>query len=337
MPGVLIVEAMDRSALRELHRRARGEGRLLHGLDNVRFRHRVPVTGWSARSSWSSAEVAVRKQAGRFGRRIDRRGGRPHGFGGGQVRTRQATADIHATAIVDPTAIVKDDEIGPYAIGPDVTIGEGTHVYAHAVIERGTIGDRCQIHYGPDRGTGLRREGEETVPSIGDGTVIREYVTVSRGTRAREPKLGGCLLMAYVHVAHDCLIGDRVTSNAVNLADTPSRSTSRRSSGMTPVHQFVRIGAHSFVGGGSRVQKDIPPFVKAAGIPTALFGLNTVGLDRRGFAENVKTELKRPTGLFFNSKLNIGQACPGAGGGGAHPYPEIPATFIRASERGITV
>ncbi|HEY7473134.1 MAG TPA: acyl-ACP--UDP-N-acetylglucosamine O-acyltransferase [Gemmatimonadota bacterium] len=263
------------------------------------------------------------------------------------MRTRQATADIHSTAIVDPTAIVKDEvKIGPYAIvGPEVTIGEGSRVFAHAVIERGTtIGDRCQIHYGAVIGgepQDLKYEGEETGCLIGDGTVIREYVTVSRGTRAlgRTEVGEGCLLMAYVHVAHDCLIGDGVIlSNAVNLAGHVTIDEQAIIGGMTPVHQFVRIGAHSFVGGGSRVQKDIPPFVKAAGIPTALFGLNTVGLDRRGFPENVKTELKRAYRLFFNSKLNIGQALERAEVE-LHPYPEIQRflTFIRESERGITV
>lgn len=260
---------------------------------------------------------------------------------------RQVTVDIHASAIVDPTAVIRDDvKIGPYAIvGPDVTIGEGSRIFAHAVIERGTtIGERCQVHYGAVIGgepQDLKYEGEATVCIVGDGTVIREYVTVSRGTRALgRTEIGeGCLLMAYVHVAHDCRIGDGVIlSNAVNLAGHVTIDEQAIVGGMTPVHQFVRIGAHAFVGGGSRVQKDVPPYVKAAGVPTTLFGLNTVGLDRRGFPENVKAELKRAYRLFFNSKLNIGQALERAEGE-LHPYPEIVRflTFIRESERGITV
>ncbi len=102
------------------------------------------------------------------------------------------------------------------------------------------------------------------------------------------------MLMAYVHVAHDCLVGDGVIlSNAVNLAGHVRIDENAIIGGMTPVHQFVRIGAHAFVGGCSRIQKDVPPYVKAAGDPAALFGLNSVGLDRRGFPENVKSELKR--------------------------------------------
>jgi UDP-N-acetylglucosamine acyltransferase len=260
---------------------------------------------------------------------------------------RQATVDIHASAVVDPRAIIKDDvKIGAGAIvGSNVTIGEGTRIYPHAVIEPGTtIGERCQIHYGAVIGgepQDLKYEGEQTTCLIGDGTVIREYATVSRGTRALgRTEIGeGCLLMAYVHVAHDCRLGDGVIlSNAVNLAGHVTIGEQAIIGGMTPVHQFVRIGAHSFVGGGSRVQKDIPPYVKAAGVPTTLFGLNSVGLDRRGFPENVKAELKRAYRLFFNSKLNIGQALERAETD-LHPYPEILLflTFIRESERGITV
>jgi UDP-N-acetylglucosamine acyltransferase len=260
---------------------------------------------------------------------------------------RQVTVDIHPSAIVDPTAVIREDvKIGPYAVvGPEVTIGEGSRIFAHAVIERGTtLGERCQIHYGAVIGVepqDLKYEGENTFCIVGDGTVIREYATVSRGTRALgRTEIGeGCLLMAYVHVAHDCRIGDGVIlSNAVNLAGHVTIDEQAIVGGMTPVHQFVRIGAHAFVGGGSRVQKDIPPYVKAAGVPTTLFGLNSVGLDRRGFPENVKSELKRAYRLFFNSKLNIGQALVRADSE-LHPYPEIVRflTFIRESERGITV
>jgi len=176
---------------------------------------------------------------------------------------RQVSVDIHASAIVDPTAVIRDDvKIGPYAIvGPDVTIGQGSRIFAHAVIEGGTtIGERCQIHYGAVIGgepQDLKYEGESTVCIVGDGTVIREYVTVSRGTRALgRTEIGeGCLLMAYVHVAHDCRIGDGVIlSNAVNLAGHVTIDEQAIIGGMTPVHQFVRIGAHAFVGGGSRVQ-----------------------------------------------------------------------------------
>ena len=256
-------------------------------------------------------------------------------------------ARIHATAIVDPTAQLGDDvEIGPYSIiGPSVRIGAGTRVMAHAVIVRDTtIGERCEVHYGAVLGgdpQDLKFEDEHTVCLIGNDTVIREFVTIHRGTRAlgRTQVGDGCLLMAYVHVAHDCQIGDGVIlSNAVNMAGHVTVDEMAIVGGMTPIHQFVRIGAHAFVGGGSRVQKDVPPFVKAAGNPIQLFGLNSVGLDRRGFPENVKGELKRAYRLFFQSKLNISQALERARDE-LHPYPEIVRflTFIAESDRGVTV
>lgn len=260
---------------------------------------------------------------------------------------KSVAGEIHSTAIVDPTAEIHETaRIGPYAIvGPGVTVGAHSRIYPHAVLERDcTIGDRSKIHYGAVIGgepQDLKYEGEHTVCLVGNDTVIREYVTVNRGTRALgRTQIGdGCLLMAYVHVAHDCQIGDGVIlSNAVNIAGHVTVDEQAIIGGMTPVHQFTRIGAHAFVGGASRVQKDIPPYVKAAGNPAALFGLNAVGLDRRGFPENVKDELKRAYRLFFNSKLNISQALARAQAE-LHPYPEIVRflTFISESERGVTV
>ncbi len=254
---------------------------------------------------------------------------------------------IHATAIVDPAAHLDDDvEVGAYAlVGPGVRVGTGTRVMPHAVLVRDTtIGERCEIHHGAVVGgdpQDKKFEDEHTVCLIGNDTVIREFVTVNRGTRAlgRTQVGDGCLLMAYVHVAHDCQIGDGVIlSNAVNLAGHVTIDEMAIVGGMTPIHQFVRIGAHAFVGGGSRVQKDVPPYVKAAGNPIQLFGLNSVGLDRRGFPENVKLELKRAYRLFFQSKLNISQALERAREE-LHPYPEIVRflTFIAESERGVTV
>lgn len=259
----------------------------------------------------------------------------------------QATESIHATAIVDPTATVDESaQVGAFAIvGPNVTIGEDTRIYPHAVVERDvTIGARCQVHYGAVVGgdpQDLKYEGEQTTCIIGDDTVIREYVTVNRGTRALgRTQIGdGCLLMAYVHVAHDCQIGDKVIlSNAVNLAGHVTIDEQAIIGGMTPIHQFVRVGAHAFVGGASRVQKDIPPYVKVAGNPAALYGLNSVGLERRNFPENVRNELKRAYRLFFNSKVNITQALERARAE-LHPYPEVVRfiTFIAESERGVTV
>lgn len=259
---------------------------------------------------------------------------------------KSLTGRIHATAVVDGSAEIGDDVvIGPYAIvGPRVAIGAGTRIESHAVIDRDTtIGERCRIFFGAVIGSDpqdLKYEGEPTICVIGSDTVIREYVTVNRGTRALgATRVGeGCLLMAYAHVAHDCEIGNGVIlSNAVGLAGHVVIDEHAVIGGMTGVHQFVRIGAHAFVGGVSRVQKDIPPYVKAAGNPTALFGLNTVGLERRGFPQNVQAELKRAYRLFFNSKLNVTQAMARAEE--LHPYPEVVRllSFIRESERGVTI
>jgi len=260
---------------------------------------------------------------------------------------KPATTNVHTTAIVDPGAKLGENvEVGPYSvIGPNVTIGERTRIAPHAVVVRDTtIGERCEIHSGAVVGgdpQDLKWEGEHTTCIVGNDTTIREYVTINRGTRAlgRTQVGDGCLLMAYVHIAHDCQIGDGVIlSNAVNLAGHVTIDEQAILGGMTPVHQFTRIGAHAFVGGASRIQKDVPPYVKAAGNPAELFGLNTVGLDRRGFPENVKAELRRAYRIFFQSKHNIAQALQRAKNE-LHPYPEIVRflTFIAESERGVTV
>lgn len=161
------------------------------------------------------------------------------------------TSAIHATAIVDPSADIAEDAwVGPYAIvGPGVTVGPGTRIAAHAVIERDTtVGERCEVHYGAVIGgdpQDLKYEGEATTCVIGNRTVIREYVTVNRGTRAQGTTQVGdeCLLMAYVHVAHDSVVGDHVIlSNAVNLAGHVRVDDWAIVGGMTAVHQFTRIG-----------------------------------------------------------------------------------------------
>lgn len=254
---------------------------------------------------------------------------------------------VHATAIVDPSAQLGEGvEVGPYSvIGPNVVIREGTRVGPHVLVERNTvIGQGCEIHQGAVLGTApqdLKYQGEYTEVVIGDGTVIREYATINRGTAARgRTEVGShCLIMAYVHVAHDCVIGDHVIlSNAVNMAGHVEIGDWAIVGGLTAIHQFVRIGAHAIVGGASRVPKDIPPFVKAAGNPIGLYGLNTVGLQRRGFPEEVRQELKRAYRLFFQSSLNVSQALERARQE-LKPFPEILLflDFVERSERGITV
>jgi UDP-N-acetylglucosamine acyltransferase len=195
--------------------------------------------------------------------------------------------DIHSTAIVDESAELEDGvSVGPYSvIGPRVRIGAGTEIGPHVLIDKDTtVGRECSIFKGAVLGTDpqdLKYQGEPTTLHVGDRTTIREYCTLNRGTTATGRTVVGsdCLLMAYVHVAHDSRIGNHVIlANSVNMAGHVTIGDWVIISGVTPIHQFVRIGAHAFIGGASRVVKDIPPYVKAAGNPIQLYGLNSVGL-----------------------------------------------------------
>ncbi len=253
----------------------------------------------------------------------------------------------HPTSIIDKQAkLAEDVTVGSYSIiGPDVEIGQGTVVGPHVMIEKRTrIGSHCRIHAGAVLGSDpqdLKFHGEETDLTIGDRTVIREYVTVNRGTQnTGATSIGSdCLLMAYVHVAHDCAIGDHVVlANAVNMAGHVTIEEYVNIGGITPIHQFVRIGRQAFIGGGSRVNKDIPPFVRAVGNPLILSGLNTIGLERRGVPEDIRRELKRAYRLFFRSDLDISKAIDEARSS-LKAYPEIEyfIDFIEQSKRGITL
>jgi UDP-N-acetylglucosamine acyltransferase len=225
--------------------------------------------------------------------------------------------DIHATAVVHPKAeIGADVTVGPYSvIGPDVVVGDGTWIGAHAVLEgRTTLGKRNRIFHGAVLGAApqdLKYRGETTYLRIGDDTCIREFATLHLACVEGEATVIGdrCLLMAYVHVAHNCRIGsDVILANAVNLAGHVEIHDFVTVGGMTPVHQFVRIGAYAFVGGAARVAKDVVPFVKVAGIPTELAGINSIGLERRGFDEERRAKLKRAYRVLFRSGLNTTQA-----------------------------
>ena len=254
---------------------------------------------------------------------------------------------IHRTAIVDPTAhLGADVAVGPYAIvGPHVTVGERTSVAAHVVIERNTrIGAGVKVGYGTIIGNDpqdLKYKGEETWVEIGDGTIVREYCTINRGTTATGRTAIGqrCFIMTYVHIAHDCVIGnDVILANGIQMAGHVSVEDRAIVSGLVPIHQFVRIGTYAFVGGGSRVNQDVPPYTKAVGNPLHLYGLNTVGLQRAGFGADVKAALKKAYRVVFNSHLTITQ-------GVARARAEIPAVpevetflrFIEASQRGVLV
>jgi UDP-N-acetylglucosamine acyltransferase len=253
--------------------------------------------------------------------------------------------EIHPTAIVDSGAELGPGvQVGPWAmIGPGVVIGEETVVGPGVLIERDTtVGRECRFHKGAVVGTDpqdLKYGGEETRLEVGDRTVIREYATLNRGTSASGVTSVGsdCLLMAYSHVAHDCRVGDHVVlSNAVNMAGHVEIEDWAIVGGLTPIHQFVRIGTHAFVGGQSRVSQDVPPYCRAAGIPGKLYGLNSVGLERRGFPSETRAALKQAYRLLFQSKLNVSQGLARAREE-VEPLPEVERflAFVEGSERGI--
>jgi len=214
---------------------------------------------------------------------------------------------------------------------------------AGVVVEGPTrIGKNCRLAHHAVVGSvpqDLKYKGGRSLVEIGDSNVIREFVTINRATEegAKTVVGNGNLLMAYVHLAHDCVIGNNVIlANAVNLAGYVTIYDSACVGGLTPIHQFVRIGRHSFIGGGSRVPKDVPPFVRAAGNPLRVVGLNSVGLMRKGFTQEVRLELKRLYRLFFRSGLNTSQALARIEAE-LSDIPEVKefVQFVRSSERGV--
>lgn len=255
------------------------------------------------------------------------------------------TPRIHPTAVIDAGAELADDvEVGPWAyIGPHCTVGAGSVIHMRATLEeRVHLAERVTVGIGSVLGGApqdLKFKGEETTVEIGEGTTIREYATVNRGTsESQKTSVGkGCFLMSYVHLAHDCHLGDGVIiSNGTQLAGHVRIDDRAIISGLCAVHQFGKIGRHAFVGGMSRVAKDIPPFVKAVGNPVKLYGLNTVGLQRSGFPDDVVAELKKAYRLFFRSEVNITQALDRAAAE-LKPFPEVQAfiAFVEDSGRGV--
>ncbi|MCC6319573.1 MAG: acyl-ACP--UDP-N-acetylglucosamine O-acyltransferase [Gemmatimonadaceae bacterium] len=257
------------------------------------------------------------------------------------------TAQIHPTAVISPNAVIGSDvRIGAFAlVGDHVTIGDGCVIEPRATLERNVrLGTQVIVGSGTIIGgdpQDLKFKGEDTWVEIGDGTRIREYTTINRGTsHSVTTRVGkGCFLMSYVHLAHDCHIGDGVMiSNGTQLAGHVTIEDRAILSGLVAVHQFAKIGRHAFIGGCSRVAKDVPPFIKAVGNPVKLYGLNSVGLQRSGFPDDVVRELKRAYRLFFRSELNVSQAMTRARTE-LRQIPEIEhfLSFLEASERGTVI
>lgn len=254
---------------------------------------------------------------------------------------------IHPTAIVDPKAVIDTDvQIGPYAvIAADVVIGPRTTIGSHCVIEPfTTIGADCRIYPhaalgGPPQS--LAFKGEKTVAVIGRGTVIREFVTIHRGTG-----FGGGItsigednyLMAYSHIAHDCHTGKKVIlANNTTFAGHITIGDHASVGGLVAIHQFVRIGDYAFIGGTSSVTKDIPPYMLAAGDRARLHGLNTVGLKRHGFTTETLSALKKAYRIIFRIGLTLKEAVQRVRAE-VDQVPEVVnlVDFIVASERGVT-
>jgi UDP-N-acetylglucosamine acyltransferase len=228
------------------------------------------------------------------------------------------TAGIHPTALVDPKArLAKDVEVGPYSIvGPDVSIGEGSWIGAHVVLDgRTRIGRNNRIfHFASIGGPPQDKKygGEESTVDIGDGNTIREYVTINRGTALDKgaTRVGDDnWIMAYVHFAHDCQVGSHtIFANACQLAGHVLVGDWAILGATTLVHQFVHIGAHAFTGMGSFLPQDLPPYVTAAGNTARPYGLNSEGLKRRGFSAAAIGGLKKAYRTLYRSGLALEDA-----------------------------
>ncbi|MGW8271845.1 MAG: acyl-ACP--UDP-N-acetylglucosamine O-acyltransferase [Thermodesulfovibrionales bacterium] len=253
---------------------------------------------------------------------------------------------IHQTAIVDSKAEIDEGaDIGPFCvIGPEVKVSGGARIHSNVIIEGNTeIGEGTQIY--PFSCIGmppqdLKYKGEKTGLRIGKNTLIREYVTVHRASVGGDGTTAvgdGCFLMAYVHIAHDCKIGNSVImANAATLAGHVLIEDFAVIGGVVAVHQFTRIGAYSMVGGFSGIGQDIPPYTIASGARAKLFGLNLVGLKRHGFSDETIAELKKAYKILFREKNTLKQAV-------RKVQEEIPYTdeikhlldFINENKRGI--
>lgn len=248
-------------------------------------------------------------------------------------------------AYVHPEAQIADNVvIEPFvSIDKDVVIGEGTRIGSNATIFPGTrIGKNCRIFPGAVIGAipqDLKFRGEYTTVEIGDGTTIREFVTVNRGTAARgKTTVGsGCLIMAYVHIAHDCAVGNNVILvNNTQLAGEVIVDDFAIISGMTAIHQFCHIGSHVMISGGSLVRKDVPPFIKAGREPLSYVGINSIGLRRRNYNNDKIREIQDIYRYIYQKGLNTAQAVEII-------EAEMPATperdeillFVKDSKRGI--
>lgn len=253
--------------------------------------------------------------------------------------TNYPGANIHSDAKIGKNVIIE-----PFAtVQRDVVIGDDCWIGPNAVIWEGSrLGKNVKVYNGASVSSvpqDLKFAGERTETFIGDNTVIREFVTISRGTNDKYRTIIGrnCLLMAYVHVAHDCTIGDNcVLVNSVQVAGHVQIDDWAIIGGASAVHQFVRVGAHVMISGGSLVRKDIPPYTKAAREPLTYCGINSIGLRRRGFTSEKINEIQEIYRYIFLKGLNNSKAIKMIETT-IEPSKERDyiLTFIRDSDRGI--
>ncbi len=253
---------------------------------------------------------------------------------------------IHPTALIDPSAqLAEDVEVGPYSIiGADVVIGEGTKIGPHVVIQGPTkLGKRNQIFQFASVGEACqdkKYKGEPTRLEMGDDNVIREGVTLHRGTvqDSQLTQVGSRnLFMAYSHVAHDCIVGnDCILANQATLAGHVTLGDFVILGGLSAVHQFSRIGSHAMCGGGSIILKDVPAYTMISGHPAESHGINYEGLKRRGFSKEAMQALRNAYKTVFRKGLNLQDAIAELEAQEALPELQVFIDSIKNSQRGIT-
>ncbi len=246
--------------------------------------------------------------------------------------------------VSDKASIGKNFSIGRFStVEDDVVIGDNVDIGTCALIANGArIGNNIRIFHGASIGTqpqDLKFEGELTTVEVGDGTVVREFVTLNRATNHSKRTVIGknCFIMAYAHVAHDCRIGDNVIlANAVQMGGHVEIGDSVIVGGLVAIHQFVKIGMHAMIGGGFRVVKDVPPFILAGSLPLRFEGINLVGLRRRGFSNEQIRAISNTYDILYKSGLNVSDAVSKIDEEmNEIPEARIITDFVRSSTRGI--
>lgn len=346
MPGVLMIEALTQVAAVLLLDRAGASpaGRVwLRGVDHAKFRRQV-VPGDCLRLEVTLGRVRSRLAKARATAFVD---AQPVAEAELLLAIETGAAVVHSSAVVHPSArIGAGTTVGPYCtIGPDVVLGERCQIGASVVIDGWTeIGSDTQVYPMASIGLApqdLKYKGERTRLTIGRGNTFREFVTVNRGTTGG----GGAttigdrnLFMAYSHVAHDCHIGSStIFGNGATLGGHVTVEDFATVSAYSGVHPFCRVGRHAYVGGYSVVTKDALPFGKSVGNRARTYGLNTIGLVRRGFTQDTIDQLRRAYRYLLQSKLNATRAMARIEQDSSLTSPEVRylLEFIRGSERGV--